>query len=59
LNIGTRARIDTGRLSVYLDPPSRQVRHAASCDARLVGRLRDAEDFDTISTEQLQVHVRG
>ena len=59
LSIGTRARIDTGRLSVYLTRGVGRYGLLRLVVRGLIGRLRDAEDFDTISTEQLQVHVRG
>ena len=59
LNIGTRARIDTGRLSVYLTRRVGRFDLLCLVVRGLAGRLRDAEDFDTLSTEQLEVHVHG
>ena len=59
LSIGTRARIDTGRLSVYLTRRVGRFDLLCLVVRGLAGRLRDAEDFDTLSTDQLEVHVRG
>lgn len=59
LNIGTRARIDTGRLSVYLTRRIGRWGLLRLVVRGLIGRLRDAEDFDTLNTEELQVDVPG
>lgn len=59
LNIGTRSRIDTGKLSVYL---TRRIDRAGLLGLvirGICGRLRDFEDFDTFSTERLQVQLSG
>ena len=59
LNIGTRARIDSGRLSVYLTHRVGRLGLLRLALRGLVGSLREAEDFDISETTELQVDVRG
>lgn len=57
LNIGTRARIDSGQLSVYMTRGISRLGLLRLALRGLVGRLRDAYDFDAISTDELQVNL--
>ena len=59
LSIGTRARIDSGKLSVYLTHSAGRLRLLGLALRGLVGRLRDAEDFDTITTPEVLIAARG
>lgn len=59
LNIGTRARIDSGMLSVYLTRRVDRIRLFGLALRGLFGRLRDAQDFDTITTPEVLISTRG
>lgn len=59
LNIGTRARIDSGALSVYLTREVGRLRLLGLALRGVVGRLRDAEDFDAVTTPEMVVDARG
>lgn len=59
LNIGARARIDSGRLSVYMTHNIGRFGLLRLVLRALVGRLRDAADFDILSTEELQIELHG
>jgi diacylglycerol kinase family enzyme len=58
-SIGTRARIDSGALSVYTTHRMGRSGLLILLLRALVGRLRDAQDFDTISATEVQVAVGG
>lgn len=58
-SIGTRARIDSGTLSVYLTRRADRIRLFGLALRGLVGRLRDAEDFDTITATEVVIDTRG
>lgn len=58
-SIGTRARIDTGMLSVYLTHRAGRIRLFGLALRGLIGRLREAVDFDTITTPEVVIDTRG
>lgn len=55
LNIGTRSRIDSGQLSVYLTHGAGRLRLFGLALRGLCGYLRDAEDFETITTAEVTI----
>jgi YegS/Rv2252/BmrU family lipid kinase len=58
LNIGSRERLDEGKLSVYFLHKSGR-RGLFSLALRLIfGRLRQAKDFEAINVEQIQIETR-
>ena len=59
LSIGTRARIDSGKLSVYLTRRANRFRLFGLALRGLVGRLREASDFDTITATEVVIDTRG
>lgn len=59
LNIGTRARIDSGALSVYLTRRAGRIRLFGLALRGLFGFLRDSADFDTITTCEVTIDTRG
>lgn len=59
LNIGTRSRMDTGKLSVYLTRRTDRPGLLGLVVRGLFGRLRDSDDFDTLHTDKLHVQVSG
>lgn len=59
LNIGTRARIDSGQLSIYLTRRAGRARLLGLLLRGLFGRLREAADFDTITTPEVVIDARG
>jgi len=58
-SIGTRARIDSGMLSVYLTHRAGRIRLFGLALRGLFGRLRDAVDFDTITTPEVMIDARS
>jgi diacylglycerol kinase family enzyme len=58
-SIGTRARIDSGQLSVYLTRRAGRIRLLGLALRGLFGRLRNAVDFDTITTSEVVIDARG
>ena len=59
LKIGTRARLDEGKLSVYLTRDVGRWRLFVFAFRALLGTLREAEDFDTLETKTLSLRTRG
>ncbi len=59
LSIGTRARIDTGKLSVYLTHGAGRLRLLGLALRGLFGYLRNAEDFESITSTEVTISARG
>ncbi|MBA4020209.1 MAG: sphingosine kinase [Pirellula sp.] len=59
LKLGTRARLDGGKLSVYLTRDVSRWRLFVFALRALIGNLREAEDFDTIETSALSLRLSG
>ncbi|MBL9082632.1 MAG: NAD(+)/NADH kinase, partial [Planctomycetales bacterium] len=58
LRMGTRDRLDTGRLAVYLTRDVGRRRLFTFALRALFGRLRDEHDFQTIETESLTIRTK-
>ena len=59
LKLGTRARLDGGKLSVYLTRDVSRWRLFVFALRALFGNLREAEDFDTLETSALSIRTSG
>jgi YegS/Rv2252/BmrU family lipid kinase len=57
-NIGARARLDAGRLSLYVAHRTGRLGLLRLALRALFGRLREAEEFDALSAEEIWVETR-
>ena len=57
--IGKRARLDRGELSVYLAPDARPIDLVFLAIRAFLGRLRGADDFEALRTTELRIDTRG
>ena len=58
LNVGTRSRLNAGRLSLYIAQPASRARLIWLSLAALFGRLRTEKDFEVFSLEETWIETR-
>ncbi len=58
LNVGTRSRLNSGRLSLYIAQPASRARLIWLSLAALFGRLRTEKDFEVFSLEETLIETR-
>ena len=58
LNVGARARLDAGLLSLYVTHRTGRLGLLALALRALFGRLREAKDFDAFSAREVWVETR-
>jgi diacylglycerol kinase family enzyme len=58
LNLGARARLDAGHLSVHVINRTDRLGLIALAARAMIGRLRDTRDFETLCTTHMEVTTR-
>ncbi len=58
LDVGTRSRLNSGRLSLYIAQPASRARLIWLSLAALFGRLRTEKDFEVFSLEETWIETR-
>jgi len=58
-DIGSRARLDAGELSVYLAPGARPLDLVFLAVRAFLRRLRGSKDFEVLRTTELRIETRG
>jgi diacylglycerol kinase family enzyme len=58
LNLGARARLDAGHLSVHVINRTDRLGLVALAARAMIGRLRDTRDFETLCTTHMEVTTR-
>jgi diacylglycerol kinase family enzyme len=58
-DIGSRARLDRGELSVYLAPGARPLDLVFMALRAFLGRLRASKEFEVLRTTELRIETRG
>lgn len=58
-DIGTRARLDAGELSVYLSRAARPIDLLVLAFRALFGKLKDASGFESLRTPELSIETRS
>jgi diacylglycerol kinase family enzyme len=58
-DIGSRARLDGGELSVYLAPGARPLDLVFLALRAFLGRLRASKEFEVLRTTELRIETRG
>lgn len=58
LKLGTRDRLDAGRLAVYITRDVGRFKLVWFAVRALLGRLREAVDFDSFTAERLTIHAK-